>query len=285
MKRESADEPSSTQDDVPAANGSGKEPSWQPDGQNTALPSIALIVAPAVIIGAVMLILFAMPRRPMASASTAAPTSSSAAGPTSGSLTYGSATIEASTAQPSYKVVFNFVDRAPTASWIFNTPSRFIKTFEEASKYTDDYPLGQVRFRKDVKLEGGERFPKALETRPPTAPLAEIWGEYDLSRVSLKAGDYFFAKVGFPNGAYQGDVIFEIRFWSGDPEAPMQTVASYPVRYNRADGALNKSKSWRVALPSNLDTKRRFYLEVNSNTTALQDRAMWFEAQIRRPVP
>jgi hypothetical protein len=170
-----------------------------------------------------------------------------------------------------------------TAAWIFYTPCPYRKTYAEVSSYSTTYTLGSAHLWPTAKLEDGLPAYRVLETRPPATPSGEIWGEYDLSHVSLQAGDRFYAEVGFLEGAYRGDVNFRVHFQSGEPGAPVQTIASLKDRYDWQEGSLDKIKEWEVVLPTDLGAGI-VYLEVDSNLTVYQDRAAWVRAEIRRPV-
>jgi hypothetical protein len=182
-----------------------------------------------------------------------------------------------------YQILYDFVDQAPTAAWIFYTPCPYRKTYAEVSGYSTTYTLGSAHLWPTAKLEDGMPVYRVLEARPPATPSGEIWGEYDLSHVPLQAGDRFYAEVGFLEGAYRGDVNFRVHFQSGEPGAPVETIASLKDRYDWQEGSVDKIKEWEVVLPTDLGAGI-VYLEVDSNLTVYQDRAVWIRAEIRRPV-
>ena len=182
--------------------------------------------------------------------------------------------------EPEFDVVYDFVDMAPTATWIFYSPLEYTTTYTEASGWPYTYRLGSVRLHNQVALEDGSYAASALETHPPMVPFGEIWGKYDLRNISLQEGDRFFAKTGFLQGAYLGETIFKVHYQSTDRNAPVQAIVSQPQQYDSGEGPGVLQMDF--PLPPDVG-QGYFYLEVDANSKTLQDRAAWIEAQILRP--
>jgi hypothetical protein len=182
--------------------------------------------------------------------------------------------------ESTFDVVYDFVDMAPTATWIFYTPLEYTTTYTEASCWPYTYRLGGVRLHNQIALEDGSYAASALETHPPVVPFGEIWGKYDLRNISLREGDRFFAKTGFLQGAYLGETVFKVHYQSADGNAPVLAIVSQPQQYDSREGTGVLQMDF--PLPPDVG-QGYFYLEVDANSKTLQDRAAWIGAQILRP--
>ena len=184
-------------------------------------------------------------------------------------------------AEPCFEVLYDFVAEAPGASWTFFYPNPYETTYAEASSFDENYPLGGAHLRAAVAAEDISPTAEVLEAFPPQVAGGEIWGRYVLGDLLLEPGDQFLARVSLEAGAGWGDTIFGIRFQSGDPDTPVTTMVTFP----EGDEVTNSRgiKTWTVPLPGEL-IGEYFDLVVDAGSAPFQDRAVWVEARLQRPL-
>ncbi|MBL7209249.1 MAG: hypothetical protein ISS52_04055 [Dehalococcoidia bacterium] len=173
-------------------------------------------------------------------------------------------------------VVYDFVNRATTAIWKSGSPPTIL--FFGGVATCD---MGCVRYRNDKKLEDGTGAQRVLETRPKWTDNGWIQGNYYEMHSGARStwyivqpGERFFARVGFPEGAYGGDVTFRVMIC---PEGGSDT---WITEVNKSYGS--PIKTIDVPLQPWIGKRAGFVLEVQANQSSAQDWACWVEAKIIR---
>jgi len=173
-------------------------------------------------------------------------------------------------------VVYDFVKRATMAIWKSGPPPLNLLFGGVATCDT-----GCVRYRSDKKLEDGTGPQRVLQTRPKWTDNGWIQGNYYETNSGafgkwyvVQPGERFFARVGFLEGAYRGDVTFRVMI---RPEGGGNT---WIAEVNKSYGS--PIKTIDVPLGPWVGKKADFVLEVRSNDSSEQDWACWIEAKIIR---
>ena len=173
-------------------------------------------------------------------------------------------------------VVYDFVNRATMAIWKSGSPPTSL-----LFGGTTDCDIGCVRYRIDKKLEDGTGPQRVLQTRPRWTDNGWIQGTYfEMNSGAfgkwyvVQPGERFFARVGFLEGAYDGDVTFRVMI---RPEGGNNTwIAEVSKPYG------SPIKTIDVSLEPWIGKKADFVLEVHANGSSTQDWACWTEAKIIR---
>ena len=173
-------------------------------------------------------------------------------------------------------VVYDFVKRSDMATWKSGPPPMNLFF---GGAVTDD--TGYARCRSDKKLEDGTGPQRVLQTRPKWVAGGWIQGAYYEMHCGMfgkwyivQPGERFFARVGFLEGAYAGDVIFRVVI---RPEDGLNTqVAEVRKSYGSPIETIN------VPLEPWVGKKADFVLEVQADESSEQDWACWVEAKIIR---
>jgi len=173
-------------------------------------------------------------------------------------------------------VVYDFVRRADMATWKSGPPPMNLLF---GGAVTDE--TGYARYRSDKKLEDGTGPQMVLQTRPKWVDGGWIQGTYYEMHSGMfgkwyivQPGERFFARVGFLESAYAGDVTFRVMI---RPEDGNNTwIATESKSYG------SPIKTIDVPLEPWIGKKADFALEVQANESSEQDWACWVEAKIIR---
>lgn len=173
-------------------------------------------------------------------------------------------------------VVYDFVKRSDMATWKSGPPP--MNLFFGGAVIDD---TGYARYRSDKKLEDGTGPQRVLQTRPKWVDNGWIQGTYYEMHSGMfgkwyivQPGERFFARVGFLEGAYAGDVTFRVMI---RPEDGNNTwIATESKSYG------SPIKTIDVPLEPWIGKKADFILEVQANESSEQDWACWVEAKIIR---
>jgi len=171
-------------------------------------------------------------------------------------------------------VVYDFVNRATMATWKSGSPPVTLLFGGAAA-----CDMGCVGYRNDKKLEDGTGPQRVLQTRPKWTDNGWIQGNYYEMHSGARStwyivqpGERFFARVGFLEGAYGGDVTFRVMI---RPEGGSDT---WITEVNKSYGS--PIKTIDVPLQPWIGKKAGFVLEVLANDSSEQDWACWVEAKI-----
>ena len=173
-------------------------------------------------------------------------------------------------------VVYDFAKRADMATWKSGPPPMNLFF---GGAVTDE--TGYARYRSDKKLEDGTGPQRVLQTRPKWVDGGWIQGTYYEMHSGMfgkwyivQPGERFFARVGFLEGAYDGNVTFRVMI---RPEGGNNTwIATESKSYG------SPIKTIDVPLEPWIGKKADFILEVQANESSEQDWACWVEAKIIR---
>jgi hypothetical protein len=167
-------------------------------------------------------------------------------------------------------VIFDFVDEAENVDWKGGPP-------QESVGFGTDGPEGFARYVTDQELEDGSVPERVLVTYPKWVDDGWISGTYlqlYSSEYTVEAGEHFFARVGFLEGASAGNVDFRIMI---RPEGGTNTWISIE---NKDYGT--PLKTIDVPLDDFVGKRADFILRVSANGSSAQDWAIWVEAKIIR---
>jgi hypothetical protein len=167
-------------------------------------------------------------------------------------------------------VIFDFVDEAENVDWKGGPP-------QESVGFGTDGSEGFARYVTDQELEDGSGPMKVLETHPKWVDDGWISGTYlqlYSSEYTVEAGEHFFARVGFLEGAGAGNVDFRIMI---RPEGGPNTWIAIE---NKDYGT--PLKTIDVPLDDFVGKRADFILRVTANGSSAQDWAVWVEAKIIR---
>jgi|GEM_PF-2483781 len=173
---------------------------------------------------------------------------------------------------PEAQVLFDFVAQADGAGWESAAGS-----LPFPGKDADE--RGFALWRTGYSLEDGSRAELVLETHPQWADYGTIQGIYKATReIVLQRGDLFVARVGFLQGAEEGDVTFRLLFSNAcDFREFYEEVGPLRDRYDKI------LRGWEVPLNRFAGQNGCFALRVEAGETPIQDWAVWVEAKIIRP--
>jgi len=173
-------------------------------------------------------------------------------------------------ATPYSSIAYDFVTRAPEASW-YNGPDGL--TFPGSTGESQGYVL----VLNNATLEDNKAYAKVLETHPEWVTNGKINGAYKSmsDTYTIMPTDHFVAKVGFLKGATAGNVKFTVMMWPQTGLPP--TIAAVTKVY---DGSLTTID---VPLSDYVGQKYFFILSVHANNEgAKQDWAVWVNPRITR---
>jgi hypothetical protein len=185
------------------------------------------------------------------------------------------------TVEPCFEILYDFVAEAPGALWTFFHPNPYETDYAGANRFDPAHPLGGAHLQDEVFMEDASVAAQVLEAFPPQVVGGEIWGRYRLGDLLVEPGDQFLARVGLEAGAKWGDTIFGVRFQSGDPRMPVTTMVTFPELREGDDR--KGTTTWMVPLPGELSGDY-FDLVVDAGSAPFQDRAVWVEARLLRPL-
>ena len=140
------------------------------------------------------------------------------------------------------------------------------------------FDRGYPHYSADMPLEDDHTYDKVLGTWPQPVDNGSIHGVYTgLSYLGyeVEAGDYFYARVGFPKNAMGiGNVRFRVMI---RPEGgPCTWIADVTDAW---DGVL---RTIDVDLSPYANKKADFILNVHTNGSPIDDLAVWVEAKITK---
>ena len=142
-----------------------------------------------------------------------------------------------------------------------------------------------------------------LLTNPPWIAQGIVTGQYNLSDVEIENGDYLFARIGFLDGSHRGDAFFSVILEPDTVGAPTPspiqessarsrigglgpgaiTMLSVRDQFDQQSWDSERIKTLIFPLPTNVSVAY-LYLVVDNGSTAYLDRAVWVDAEIRRPL-
>jgi len=164
-------------------------------------------------------------------------------------------------------VRYDFISKASSARWL----SGFGASSQEISwgGSTND-SQGFACYLSNVKMEDGNTYPKVMVTHPKWVDDGWIRGTY-LSCHQVKAGDHFYAKIGFVQN-YKGKVLYHI----------------YVKPANGASTMVNETSKGYLGTIGVIDVDLSPYagkwvditLGVDTYGPSFQDWASWIEAKI-----
>ncbi|MBN1658186.1 MAG: hypothetical protein JXA93_07275 [Anaerolineae bacterium] len=207
--------------------------------------------------------------------------------------------------EPCYTVLYDLVYRASQATWFFYYSAAVTpEAYATASAYGADYTMGRVEIQHSAVLEDGEEAYDVLLTNPPWIAQGIVVGKYNIRDLELESGDYFFARIGFLKDSARGDANFSIVLEPDTQDAPTPSPVERSSAQSRIGGlglgAFTMISVRDQAYPPSWDTERikmiisplpihiplhYIYLVVDNGPTAFLDRAVWVDAEIRRPLP
>jgi hypothetical protein len=165
--------------------------------------------------------------------------------------------------------VYDFVENAGGVEWGTGYPYEGLVFGGEPSEEE-----GYVRYVEDKQLEDGSGPSTYLVTRPRGTFNGWIIGDYNIGH-EVGSGEYFYALLGFLQGADAGDVEFKVYIREHGTSEWEELMPGVTDRYDYI------IKSVSVPLPpAYYDRAVDFSLRVNTNGEPLQDRAVWVEAKI-----
>lgn len=173
---------------------------------------------------------------------------------------------------PGPQVLFDFVAEADGAGW-HSAAGRLPFPGKDADE------RGFALWRKGFSLEDSSRPELVLETHPQWADYGYIQGIYEAPReIVLQRGDLFVARVGFLQGAEEGDVTFRLLFSNVcDFLEFYEEVGALRDRYDKI------LRGWEVPLDRFAGQNGCFALRAEAGETSAQDWVVWVEAKIMRP--
>lgn len=183
------------------------------------------------------------------------------------------------------KVMFDFVDNAPTAAWWggvwFDSQKNELQQNQiifNGNLYDNG---GYVSLENAVALEDGSQ-PFYLFTHPKWQSYGTTTGYFDLSQVVLRPGDRFVARVGFRNGAQASDGVgFSVGcLMAGEHGLPHFLLQDAPKNYNKTLEEMLYSFSDKDV---NSICSSTYYLQVNAGQASNTDWSVWVSAFIERP--
>jgi len=187
--------------------------------------------------------------------------------------------------KPCMQVLYDFVSRAPQATWRGFSPGDEIEQIPPR-RYDLSFPgsgnddEGYALWLEGARLEDGSVVEgRVLETHPTWAREGEIWGDYRLlgsDEILFQSGDRFVARVGLPEDALRGRVVFELWFWAAGSEFGETRLGTLPDAY---DGQV---RDWIVALDELAGQRGTVRLAVRAGEDYRDDRALWIVARIER---
>jgi hypothetical protein len=192
---------------------------------------------------------------------------------TASSGSWVSRTIEAlvNPGAPAVTTVYDFLSRAPYAIW---QSGAGVLPFPGALSDNRGFAL----LRNNQKLEDNQIYAQILETHPQWVDNGFIEGSYtelfNTLNYTIQAGERFYAKIGFDNGANVGNVKFTVYL---RPEG-MASVKIVDV-LKTYSGDL---RTVEVPLGAWVGKKADFILKVDANGSSGQDWAVWAVARIIR---
>ena len=186
--------------------------------------------------------------------------------------------------KPCTQILYDFVSRAPQATWSGYSPGDRIEQIP-ARSYDLSFPgslnddEGYALWLDGARLEDGSVAERALETHPTWAYQGEIGGDYRLlgsDEILFQTGDQFVARVGLPQGAQQGQVTFQVWFREAGSEFGETLLGTMEDAY---DGQV---RTWIIALDRLAGQRGTVRLAVRAGPDYRDDRALWIEARIER---
>lgn len=171
------------------------------------------------------------------------------------------------------QTLYNFVSQANEAQWMTYDGNQFWSLYWPGEE-TDEQ--GFARWLNYAVLEDGSTSSTVLQTHPAWTSYGTIDGQFDLRDITIQESDYFVGKVGFPEGAYAGDITFHIGFWDGDADSHNEWIFEQTDTY---DGQLRNIEFPLVSITGKTGY---FTLQVEANGDSSQDWAVWTEARLER---
>ncbi len=179
------------------------------------------------------------------------------------------ATVTVSVSPKPVEVVYDFVEKGPSATWENGNGDSLPWNGEPND------PRGFVILQENVTLEDGTVPGTVLETHPQWTADGVIMGTYEVD-FEIKSGDKFVSNIGFLKGAtFSNGVTFKFCYFTMiDGECLGEVTKDY-------DGEL---QTLEVDLsPLNGYNAGWFQLRVEANGNADQDWAIWLNPRIDRP--
>jgi len=171
-------------------------------------------------------------------------------------------------------VFYDFISKAPTASWGSGAGSLPFPGSDSDSR-------GFALYRDKAQLEDGSTRARVLETHPQWVSNGWIMGAYP--QLTIPSDAELKVTVGFLQGATGSDgVTFEIQFeeFQGLKVAPKKySVLSHRATYDGKLDSISKDLNYLAGKTGN------FILYVNAGQSSGQDWAAWAEAKIEVAAP